>query len=528
LTGRSFNRKGSVPRSALILAVLLLVAAGALFLVKNRDSAPDYTLGGLLFPVEKNDIEGLLVTRQGAQFRLDRNPGGYWSLTGAVTDFVDSLAVDKLLDNLTTAAGGPLLPGTEIEDRRYEFNGPEAIRLTVFRAGNKPISLALGTANPVAGNYYASGAGREACFQVSAGLRQALGDFPAAVQARKLLPGVRRDQVERVDLSRSGRDFVIQRRDGRWWLKMPAEGPAFLGPEIRDYQAMYSDRRAVDGQGTWILAADAAMDLLIYEVSEIIVRDIKSPAESAGLLEAWDLDPPWRRVVLAGPGLNPDPTADSSDRMVIAFGPALRQDMVPALRRGNVLVTDGEALQVLEQPLGILAHRTALTFLALKADVLELRREGRLLLRGERTGVAQTAEGRSAWVTVFPPAGASGMDEKDREGFSPTVAVNLDRIEILAVLPPTADSAVLAEREKVTVTLEFGTGEEIRTEVFEVGFLVEDHLPAGSLIPVPGNDGARPVGLWFPANGKLLQIPDQIVVTARNLEFLSRQDSSDK
>ncbi len=527
MTGRPFNRSGAAPRSVLILTLLLLVAAGALFLVKNRKTAPDFTLGGPLFPVAIDDIEGLLVTRQGAQFRLDRHPGKTWSLSGAVVDYVDSLAVGKLLETLTTSVGGPLLPGTEIEDRRYEFNGPEAIRLTVFRVGGQPLSLALGTANPVAGNYYASGVGRDACFQVPAGLRLALSELPIAVQARGLLPGVRRDQVDRVDLSRTDRDFVIQRREGRWWLKMPPEGPAYLGPEVRDYQAMYSDRRTTDGQGVWILASDAAMGQLIYEVSEIIVRDIKSPAESAGLLEAWDLEPPWRRVVLTGQGLNPDPTAAGPDRMVIAFGPALNENTVPVLRRGNVLVTDGEALQVLEQPLGILAHRTALTFLALKADEMELRREGQLLLRGERTGVAQTTEGRSAWITVFPPAGQSYLAEKDRLSFSPTMAVNLDRMEVLAVLPPTTDAAVLADRERVTITLKFGTGEEVRTEMFDVGYLVEDRLPDGSAALIPGADRSPPVGLWFPATGKLLQVRNQIVVTARNLKSYAGQVSAD-
>jgi hypothetical protein len=516
-----------VPRSALVLALLLLVAAGALFLVKNQKSVADYTLGGPLFPVDRNDIEGLMATRQGAQFRLDRMPNGNWTLSGAVADYVDSLAIENLLDGLTVAAGGPLLPGTEVEDRRYEFNGPEAIRLTVFLTEGQPISLALGTANPVAGNFYASGAGRDVCFQVTAGLRKTLGDLPTTVQERRLLPGVQRDQVDRVDLSRSGRDFVIDRRDGRWWLKMPAEGPAYLGPEVSNYQAMYSDRRLTDGQGDWVLASSSAMDLLIYEVSDIIVREIKPPGVSADLLQAWDLDPPWRQVALNGPQLNPDPTTGSADRMVIAFGPALDENTVPVLRRGNVLVTDGEALSVLEQPLGILAHRTALTFLALKADEFELRREGRLILRGERTGTAYTPEGRSAWVTVFPAEGTPGPAEKDRLNLSPVMAVNLDRMEILAVLPPTTDPAVLADSQRIAFTVKFGTGENVRIEKFEIGLLVEDRLPAGSPPLVPEAHGPRPVGLWFPDSGKLLQVSDQMVVTARNLENLFRRESTD-
>jgi hypothetical protein len=226
-------------------------------------------------------------------------------------------------------------------------------------------------------------------------------------------------------------------------------------------------------------------------------------------------------VILTGKGLNPDPKADSPDRMVIAFGPAQGVDWMPAVRRGNVLVTDNISLEVLEQPVGILAHRTALTFLTLQADTVELQREGRLLLRGERTGVAETTEGRKAWLTVFPKMGLTGLSASGYHGLSQNLVVDLDRIPILAVLPMTTDSAVLADRERVTITVSFGTGQGVRSEVIEFGFIVEDRLPAGSPPLVRQENGLRPVGVWFPASGRLLQVPAQTVVTARNLVQLS-------
>jgi hypothetical protein len=307
---------------------------------------------------------------------------------------------------------------------------------------------------------------------------------------------------------------------------LPDEGPAFLGEDVRSYQAVYDDRLLVDDRGAWVLASSAAMGRLIYEVSDIIVREIKSPAESAALAAQWDLDPPWRRVTLDGEGLNPDPAAGSPDRVSIAFGPALGEYVVPALRRGNVLLTDGEALHTLEQPLGVLAHRTALTFQALQADTIEVAREGRPLLRGERTGVAQTPEGRSAWLTAVPARGEVDLSETDRHGFTRDLAVNLERIPVLAVLPPVAEPGILEDRERVRVRVAFGTGTEVRTEVFEVGYLAEDRLPAGSPPLLPEEGGVAPVGLWFPAGGKLLQIPSQLLVTARNLDLLLAGDSA--
>lgn|GEM_PF-1993248 len=511
------DRRGSVPRSVLVLLGLLALAVGALMLTRQKNATPDYTLGGALFPVAVEDIEGLLLTRQEGQYRLNRLDTGYWGLSGAVTDLTDSLSVLRLLDQVTRAGGGPLLPGTEVEDRRYEFNGPEAVRLTVFVTGADPISLVVGTGNPVAGNFYASGAGREACFMVAAAFAKNLLDFPGSIQARTLLPGVDRDAVERIDLKRGERAFLLERRDDRWWLLMPPEGPAYLGPEVVAYQAMYQDRRAVDGTGTWILASTEAVEQLIYEVTDVIVRDIKSPAESLARLVDLDLDPPWRKVTLTGPELNPDPSTGPADQVAIAFGPALSVDAVPALRLGNVLVTDMEAINLLEKPLGMLAHRTALTWQPLKADVITLERESRLILRGTRTGVAATREGREAWLTEIPRADQTQADETLRQGFTRDLVVNLGRVEILAVLPPTSDPAVLEDRERVRISVTFGLGEEARTEVVEMGYLNEALLPPGSPPLVREDPGAPVVGLWFPGDGRLLQVPDQFIVTARNL-----------
>jgi hypothetical protein len=517
LSGRKFPRDGGAPRSVLILLVLLLAAVGGLLLVKNNEPTSDFTHGGLLFPAERGEVEGLLLTRQGAQYRLDRTEDNHWLLSGAMSDYVDSMAVVTLLDNLTGARGGPLLPGTEVEDRRYEFNGPDSIRLTMFLTGRKPITLALGTGNPVSGRIYASGAGREACFMVPAALSKVLGDVPGSVQARVLLPRVDQEKIERLELRRGSRAFAMKKIDGRWWMDMPAEGPGYLGQDVLVYQAEYSDRRLTDDEGTWVLASEAAMGLMIYEVSHVIVREFKSPREGGSLLGVWDLDPAWRGVTLIGAGLNPDPSADSPDRMTIDFGPALGANSVPALRRGNVLVTDGEALNSLDQPVGSLAHRTALNSVALKADTMELEREGRLLVRGTRTGVAETDEGRMAWLTEIPAADQVAFKESTRHGLSRDVVVNLDRIEILTVLPATDDPQVLADRERVKITLKFGSAEDAVSEVLEFGYLVADRLPTGSRALATDENGAPPVGLWFPGSGKLLQVSSQVVVTARNL-----------
>ena len=520
MSGR-LNRHGGGQRSILILLTVAVVVVGALYFAK-RSQVVDYTLGGALFPVAADQIEGFLLTRQGQQYRFDRHPNGVWSLTGATSDYLDSQAMEALVGVLPIALGGAILPGTENEDRRYDFNGPGAMRLRVFLADGRNISLAFGAHNPVTGNYFASGAGREGCFPVTAPFRDKLFMLPNSVQAKTLLPGVDRDKVQNLTLTRSGNVHRFVRRDDRWWLHVPGAdlGSALQGmpPLVQDYQRLYDDRRQQDADGYWIMASNQAVGQLIYEVSDIIVREIASPRESVMRRDQWDLNPPWRQVVLQGDGLNPDPTAPTRDQFTIGFGPPVTAGKVPVLRRENVMLTDFEALHLLDQGLDVLVETLALSAVARHSDRLRLEREGLLLLDATRTGVAVTEEGRSAWETVFPAPGRRNLAEKDRHGLSQDLVVNLNRVEVLAVLPPTTEATVLADHERVRITLTWGTGDEVRDLVLEMGYLA---TVTEGLARTP--DGGPAVGIWFPASGKLLQIPNHMVVSARNMLPLTRQ-----
>lgn len=507
-----------IPRSAIVMAILLLAAVAALTYLRGRDDR-DTTLGGRLFAVDPGEIDGLLVTKPGLQIRLDRSADGFWSLGGDVSDHVEQGAVHQLLRTIVLAQGGPLLAGTEPEDRRFEFNGPQAIRLTVFATGREPLKLALGTDNPVSGLFYASGVGRPGSFQVPAEFRQALDRLPYDVQARHLLPDVPRDAVTGLTLGRGDRSHELRRLEGRWWIAAPPEGPGFFGPVVADYHRYYGDRIIRAEGRDWVLADPDRVANQIYQVSDTIVRRILPPAEGAAQLAAWDLAPPWRTVVLHGPGIEADPTADDPDRLELGFGPFLGEDGVPVLRRGNVLLTDVEAIGLLEQPVRLMAHRRALDLRPLEADRFELRREGRLLVAGERTGQAATDEGREAWVTVFPAAGEADANEKIRQGLARDLVVNLGRLEILEVLPPLDDPAVLAEKEKVTITLTWGAGQNVQETVMVIGRFDRDRLAARGIDPrvIATESSAGTAGFLVPASGQFFQVSGQIMVTARNL-----------
>lgn len=498
----------SLPRSAPILALLLLAAVLALVWAGRGGHDPGLVTGGALFRFAPAEIEGLLVTTAQTQFRLDRRQGGVWTLSGAVSDFVDQEAVANLLAALAQAEGGPLLPGTEPQDRRYEFNGPQAQRLVLFGPGGRREELVLGTVNPVTGMVYASGAERPGCFPVPAAVRATIAGLPDGVRAGTLLPRFPAEAVTTIDLERNGRVHRLRRYGGRWWLNVSADERAALGGLIKAYQDTYEDRRFTDALGTWYLAAEAEVGLLVFDVSRIVVRRLVPAQEQDALRQLAQLDRPWRRITLEGPGINPDPTDAASDRLSLAFGLPLENQQLPVLRRGNVLLADAEAVTSLDKPLGDLVHQGALTLRAITANELVVQRQGQRVLVGSRPVGPLLDDGRRQWVTTFPPAGQPGPLEDRRRAQAGELLIDLDRMEILAVLAPTLDPQVLQDDQRITVELVFGEPGGQGSEVFEVGYLATG--PSGS-------SGTRKAALWRPRSGQLLVVDEQILVTVRNL-----------
>ena len=517
---------GPLPRSTVYLAVILLVAVTVLFFLRRQPVQRDYTLGGRLFEATADQVEGLLLTRQGVQYRLDRTADGVWTLSGAISDFLDQAAAATMVDKLTSASGGRLLPGSLPEDRRYDFNGPGALRFTLFTTDGGSEPLAVGAQNPVTELYYGSGAGRQSCFPVSAGLRELLAALPASLQLKTLLPEVGREAVTEMEIWRGDQRDLLQRWNNRWWLKMPEAGTAVLGPWYRDYATLYGDRQAERDDGLWLLANDQEARLVIFECSQSIVKEIKAPGDAARLRGDLDLDPPWRKVVLHGPDINPDPTAGPADKLEIAFAQASSQNLVPVLRRGNLLLTESTAVATVSQPLADLLDARALDFVIALADSLVLEREGRLLLMSHRDkNPAQPGERFKErpvdfWRTDFPVKGPTDQAERSYHGHTQNLLTNLDRTKMLRVLPPTSDATVLKDNEKVRLKLWFSEGPKALGApkgevVLVIGFLDTDRLPAGSPDLASSEDGLPPVGLWRPDTGQLLQIPGFTITTVR-------------
>ncbi len=523
------NRKGKAQRTPLLLVLLLLGALGTLWLVSRRHQEVDLVLGGPLFDWRNANIEGFLLTRGGAQYRFDKNEVGYWTLKGATSDFLDQGAVENMIAELKEAKGGRVLAGTEVEDRRYEFNSTAAIRLTIFFGDRQSQTLALGVINPVTHYYYASGCGRPGSFPVSEVLFKRLSDLPSTLQLHTLLPFFARKEIQEVEFWYGEEGYRLRKIKGRWWLNQPAKGlQALENTSAIAYHQMYEDRRLQYDGTTWLQANQAAVSLFIYQSSDITIKRFPDPRVALGRLQEWDLDPPWRRVKLSGTAINPDSTEASPDQLEISFGPALAGKDVPALRRGNVLMTEIEAIAVLNSPVGNFLEDRAISFLVSEGDTLRVRREGKLLLKGSRGKAPVVSLGLhqrpavESWHTEYPLQ----SQRPDLQGLSyqalvRNFIVNLDRLVILRVWPQVYDPEVLKDKERVVVEVVYSrqadqSGVEPGVQRLEFGFLAGDHLPSGALAPVSTDDGIAPVAMWNPTTGKLLQVPSHILVTMRN------------
>lgn len=503
----------------LLLAVVLVAALMGYLHLKARRTAQEIVLAAPLLPVETGRIDGILVTTGGAQFRLDRHGGDTWSLGGATVDFVDPRAMDSLLRDLAAFEGGAVLPGTEREDPRYEFNGDLALRVTFLTDDGQRLRLALGAANPVTGRWYASGLRRAGCFMVEDKVRKRLAGLPGSVQLKVLLPQVKASDLTDIALWRGETRHKLEQRDGRWWLQVPARGLDALGRDVTAYNAVYHDRVRTTGDVTWIMASTAAVGNLVHGVSHTVVHRIQPASETALWQARWNLDHPWRRVTLAGPGVNPDPTDLSRDRMSLTFGAPLGPHDVPVRRREVVLTADGEAADILDKPLGDLVHRAALTRPAMAAVRMELKRNGTVVLAGVRDSVralsgAEVTDGREWWTTTVPAPGGGGLDDSEIAKLAGHVIVDIDRMPLVAVLPPWLDvSSPLQATEQLELVLTYAGADGPEVLAYRFGYLRADVHPD---LTVPG-DGPGPVALWRPDTGKLLQVSDGLLVTARSL-----------
>ncbi len=510
--------KGKYPRSFWPLLVIMVVAVLGFVFLRDDDQNSEFTLGGLLFPVTADDIMVMHLTKGNAEYRFERLGNHGWSLSGDVSDFTDDRAMVNLVSFLTSVQGGSVLPGTTAEDRRYGFNGNESIRLAVFATEGREFRLSLGVENPVTGGVYASGVGRSGCFPVGQGLRNKLRALPVSVQEKNILPQFDLTALTEVEVWRGSEQLILKPFAHRWWIREPEDGMAQLGLAFRKYNAIYNERRVIrDGQ-PWLLAEPRAVEKLFHDATQLLVRDIISPADTPEQMEEWSMDPPWRQVVFHGPGINIDPKAGSADELSLSYGPPLENDYVPFMRQGNLMLADKSASIMLSEPLGQWLDTGALPFRIEVGDSLRIEKEGRWMLSAH----PGLDEDISRWLGQYSPNAGSEVLDPGNQNSIESLIVDLDRLEILQVLSPSDKAWVLKDTERVQMSFWTSKTSGSGQQNIEFGWLDLDHLPGGDVARArklaEEGDGQAPAGMWVPATGQLLQIPAHLVIRFRNLD----------
>jgi len=510
--------RSSLPRSLWPLLAVLLVAILALIFLRGEEDDSDFTLGGRVFPVAAEDIRVMHLTRNNADYRFERVGPGAWSLSGSASDYVDAQAMNQLVSFLVSVEGGRILPGTSAEDKRYGFDGNKSIRLVVYATQEREFRLVLGVENPVTAGVYASGAGRPGCFPVGQGLRNKLRALPVSVQEAKILPPFDVGALTEIEVWRGSEKLTLQHNDSRWWISEPRDGLAQLGISFRNYDAVYKDRRRVIDGKSWLLADPRSVEKLIYESSQVPVRDIVSPAITPEKREEWSLEPSWRKIVFHGNNINGDPAARSPHKFALSYGPPFEESYVPLMRRGNLLLGDIMAAGMLGQPLGKWLDTGAMPFLVEIGDSLYLEKEGRRMV----SAYPGTDADVSRWVGVLPDPQGVDFSERQSRNVVENFITNLDRLEIIQVFPPSDKAWILEDNERVELI--FWTSEEgiPGRHSVEFGWLDLEHLTEAdrdrATKLAEEYDGQRPAGLWVPGTGKFIQIPAHIIISFRSLE----------
>jgi len=341
--------------------------------------------------------------------------------------------------------------------------------------------------------------------------------LPVSVQEDQLLPPFDTADLTEIEVWRGSEKLTIIPDDSRWWIEEPEDGMAQLGISFRHYNAVYSDRRRlVDGK-PWLLADPRAVEKLIYESSQVLVRDIVSPAETSTKMEEWSLNPFWRKIVFHGQGINNDPNSESADELTVTYGPPLDNDYVPLLRRGNLMLADVMAVQTLGSPLENWLDTGAMPFRVEVGDSLHMEKEGRWVI----SAYPGHDEDISRWVGTIADQEKLYINKKERLNVIENMILNLDQLEIIQVLPPSQKSEVLLAKEHVGMV--FWTSNEgvSGQRNVEFGWLDLGKLPGGDVARAEKlaqeYDGQRPAGMWVPGTGQLLQIPAHLVISFRNL-----------
>jgi hypothetical protein len=477
---------------------LTVLAAILLWRWSGRAPADPAAAGGPLFSFAAAQVEALEVRRVHGTSRLRREPGGGWTLIGLGADLVDPDRVEAALATLVEGAGFGVLPGTAPDERRFGFGGENATELVFHLVDGSRHRLALGDFNPVSEMVYASGAGRPGVFGVGGLYYTAAARLPDGVRLPRLLPPLHATDVDSLRLARRGGETLTFARlaDGRWWLRRPAGETDWTGRAAR-YHDRYRDRRLLADGAVWWLADAARVRDMVFRASDTAVLEF---ADSAGIDDAarveLGLAPPYRMLDLWPRDAPP---------WRLAFGEQRERErpVVPVLRQGALVLARAEAVLPLEGAVSDFLDLGALTFGTDAADSFKIDEPRRPLLWARKAveHVDRRLPTRLPWDPVVPAGWELAFGAETTRNQLADLQIALDRLDCVEVLDPRPEDP-LAARERWRLRVWFAGG---RLAEVWLGRLPQDGRAA----------------VWDPADGKCLVVPEEILISLRNLrEFL--------
>jgi len=476
-----------------VVAVGLVGLAIWLWQWSEQEKQSQGLYGGPLFAFTPAEVTALEIHRPSGINTIERHGDG-WRLTGQVTDLVDTEGIEALLAELVSKNGQPVLPGTEPDERRFGFGGEQSLELVFRLEGDRRQRLALGNINPVSELVYASGAGRTGVFGVGGGLFAAAVRLPDSVRLPQLLPTLTAADLDSLHLHRRGDDTLHFARldDQRWWLRLPGGVDALVGKAAR-YHGRYRDRRRDLAGAHWFLADVRRLRTLVFRGTETDVVAFPAPGQDqVAAMASAGLEPAYRGGGFFAGG----------QTWRVDFGEEFEEGqrfMVAARRQGTLVIARGEALHPFEGPLSDFLDLGALSFRPEYADTLWIDEPDRPLLWGAKAPdpAARRLESESIWDVLVPAGWQPVFGLETTADHISDLQTHLDRLPLVAVLEPEINDPLQSDfRWRVRATLRDGR----RVEVW-LGRLTADGRPA----------------VWDPADGKVVVVPDEILVTLRNL-----------
>ena len=477
------------------VAVAVLAAAWWLWSWSEDEEHGRGLAGGPLFDVGMADVASLEIRRPSGVTVIARQHDR-WRATGLVDDLIDADRFEPTLGDLLAGVGQPVIAGTEPDERRYGFGGDGSLELVFHLTRGGRRRLALGDANPATGVVYASGAGRIGVFGVGGGLYAAASRLPDSARLARLLPTVTLADLDSLVLQRRGGDPLVfaPLDDGRWWLRLEGDHGRPAGRAAR-YHDRYADRRRDQAGATWALADDRRLRDVVFRASDTAVTGFLPPGAGAGAhLADRGLAPPYRTVVMHRTGAEP---------WRVAFGevqerqPGMRT--VAARRQQALVLTRPEAVTPSEGAVSDFLDLGALSFPVAAVDSLRLDTPDRPVLWGRRVLDDRTARERKQrpWAAITPAGWRLAFGADATADHVADMQMRLDRLACESVLAPSATDPLAAdERWRLRTWSAAG-------EAHEVWF--------GRL--ADSGDAA----VWNPADGRLLTIDADFLVTLRNL-----------